>query len=184
MKPAKTERSPTNGPPATPRKAASRDAASDYHAKTTHEADRLSRLAKKAGRPVPLGDASSGVMLAVEPPVGPRLLDALTRSLESVGLSQAYVTWTDTGHLLEEILALEPDALVAVGPVAAQNLDALDYPLVRNLFSEAREGEWFSWTIGTAGLRLPPLAPALEDEAAKRRFWRAFLSLKRLTRAS
>lgn len=178
MKPAKTER-----PPAPPRKA-SRDAASDYRAKTTHEADRISRLTKKAGHPAPLGDASSGVVLTVEPPVGPRLIDALTRSLESVGLSQAYVTWTDTSHLLEEILALEPDALVAVGPVAAQELDALDYPLVRNRFSETPEGEWFSWTTGTAGLRLPPLVPALKNEAAKRRFWRAFLSLKRLTQTS
>lgn len=175
MKPAKTQNPPRKAP---------RDSASDYRAKVSYEADRLSRRAKQAGSPAPLGNPSSGVMLAVEPPVGPRLIQALERSLEAVGLAQAYVTWTESGHLLQEIAAFEPDALIAVGPQAARELDALDYPLVRNPFSEAREGEWFSWTSGTAGLRLPTLAPALDDETAKRRFWRAFLALKHLTRTS
>ena len=173
MRPAK---SPS---PKEPR-SAPRDAVSDYRAKTSHEADRLSRRAKQAGYPAPLGDPTSGLFLAVEPPVGPRLIDALDRSLQSVGLPQAYVTWTPSDHLLREILALEPGVLVAVGPQAARDIDALGYPLVRQTFSEAEEGEWFSWTSGMVGLRLPPLAPALEDEAAKRRFWRAFLCLKRL----
>lgn len=158
-----------------------RDAASDYRAKTAHEAEWLSRLAKQAGYPAPLGDLASGVFLVVEPPVGPRLVDALDRSLQSVGLPQAYVTWTPSNHLLREILALEPDALVAVGPQAARDIDALGYPLSRRSFSEAGEGEWFTWTGGTVGLLLPPLAPALEDDSAKRRFWRAFLALKRLS---
>ena len=179
MKPAKTETPPRE----TPRKAP-RDAASDYRAKTAREAELISRRARQAGLPAPLGDPSCGVMLAVEPPIGPRLIQALERSLQAVGLAQAYVTWTQSGHLLQEIVALEPNAVVAVGQEAARTLDALDYPLVRNSFSEAREGEWFSWTSGTAGLCLPTLALALNDEAAKRRFWRAFLSLKQLSRTS
>ena len=173
MKPANTATQPRKKP---------RDAASDYRAKITHEAELLSRRAKKVGLPKPLGDPSCGVMLAVEPPVGPRLVDALERSLRAVGLPDAYVTWTESGRILDEVVAFEPDALVALGPDAARTLDALDYPLVRNTFSDAREGEWFSWTSGTFGLRLPPLAPALDDAAAKRRFWRAFLSLKRISR--
>ena len=155
-----------------------RDAASDYQAKTIYEAARISRLIKQAGLPEPLGDPSCGILLAVEPPVGPRLIQALERSLETVNLAQAYVTWTGSSHLLEEILAFEPAALVAVGPEASQTIDDLGYPLVRNHFSDAREGEWFSWTGAISGLRLPPLAPALSDEDAKRSFWRAFLALR------
>jgi hypothetical protein len=47
-------------------------------------------------------------------------------------------------------------------------------------FSEAPEGSWFIWTKGTRGLRLPALAPALDDPDAKRRFWTAFLALRTL----
>ncbi len=155
-----------------------RDAASDYQAKTTHEVARICRLIKQAGLPEPLGDPSYGIVLAVEPPVGPRLIQALARSLETVNLSQAYVTWSGSGHLLEELLAFEPAALVAVGPEASQTIDDLGYSLVRNHFSDAREGEWFSWTASVSGLRLPSLAPALSDEDAKRNFWRAFLALR------
>ena len=123
-------------------------------------------------------------MLVVEQPVGPRILQALERSLDAVGLAEAYVTYASTGTLAEEILATEPHALMAVGPEAAREIDALDHPLAQNSFSEAETGVWFTWTKGTAGLALPPLAPALDDEAAKRRFWRAFLALRDLAPAT
>lgn len=141
----------------------------------------LSRRLKESGYPPPSGDPSSGVVLVVEGPVGPRLLEALGRSLDAVGLPDAYVTYAPAGTLREEILATEPHALVAVGPAAAREIDALDHPLAQNLFSEAEAGAWFSWTKGTAGLRLPALHPALDDDAAKRRFWRAFLTLRELS---
>lgn len=119
-------------------------------------------------------------MIVVDSPAGPRVVDALRRSLDSVGLPEAYVLWTSTGLLMEAFLSAEPSVLAAVGPEAAREIDSLDYPLARRPFSEATEGEWFSWTAGAAGLRLPPLAPALDDERAKRRFWRAFLALREL----
>ena len=157
-----------------------RDAAEDYRRKTAHEVARLSRRIKELGHPPPLGDPSSGLALVVEQPVGPRVLDALKASLRTVGLPDAYVTYASTGLLGEEILALQPPVLVAVGPGAAQDLDDLDHPLARTPFSDAEEGVPFAWTRATGGLRLPPLAPALNDESAKRRFWRCFLVLKQL----
>ena len=155
-----------------------RDPASEYRAKVAHEFSRLSRLIKHSGNPAPLGDPASGVVLVVEQPVGPRVLQALQRSLNTVGLPEAYVTYASTGLIAQEILAAEPHALVAVGPGAASDIDALEHPLAQYPFSTAESGAWFAWTKGTAGLSLPALAPALEDDAAKRRFWRAFLALK------
>jgi hypothetical protein len=166
--------------PANKEKHASRGAAGDYRAKVAHEISHLSRLMKKAGQPAPLGDPASGIMLVVEQPVGPRVLQALERSLKTVELPEAYVTYASTGLLAREILAAEPHALVAVGPGAAREIDAVDYPLARRPFSEAERGVWFTWTKGTAGLSLPALIPALDDEGAKRRFWRAFLALRDL----
>lgn len=157
-----------------------RSADDEYRAKTEHEISVLSRRIKSTGHPAPTGDPSSGVVLVVEQPVGPRVLQALERSLDAVGLAGSYVTYTSTGTLAEEILATEPHALVAVGPTAAREIDALGHPLAQSPFSEAETGVWFTWTKGTAGLALPPLASALDDEAAKRRFWRAFLALRDL----
>jgi len=158
-------------------------AAGEHRAKTAEETARIARRLKKAGHPAPLGDPASGVMLVVESPAGPRVVDALRRSLDSVGLDHAYVFWSSTGLLLEALLVAEPSVLAAVSPEAAREIDALGHPLARRPFLEAAEGEWFSWTAGAAGLRLPPLAPALDDEAAKRRFWRAFLALRELSSA-
>ncbi|HEX2740011.1 MAG TPA: hypothetical protein VHM69_06160 [Rubrobacter sp.] len=157
-----------------------RDAAGDYREKTAYEISRISRSMKEAGHPAPLGDPTSGVVLVVEQPVGPRALEALERSLHAVGLPDAYVTYESTGLLAEEMQATEPHALIAIGAGAARDIDAIDYPLVRNPFSEAEPGIWFAWTKGTAGLVLPALAPALDDDATKRRFWRAFLTLRDL----
>ena len=116
----------------------------------------------------------------LEQPVGPRTLEALRLSLHSVGLQEAYVTYESTGLLAHEIQSAEPHVLVAIGAGAAREIDALDYPLANQPFSEAEPGVWFSWTKGTSGLNIPALAPALDDDAAKRRFWLAFLTLKDL----
>lgn len=150
----------------------------DYRAKVSHEASQLSRRIREAGHPAPLGDPASGILILLEQPVGPRAIEALNLSLESVGLPDAYVTWASTGFLLEEILVSEPTALVAVGPGSAREIDDLGYPLSRNSFEEATPGTWFTWTKGTAGLLLPSLSKALDDTDAKHRFWRAFLSLR------
>ena len=156
------------------------DAAEDYRRKTEREISVISRRMKAAGHPAPLGDPTTGVVLVIEQPVGPRVLDALAASLAAVGLPDAYVTYASTGLLKEELLATEPHALVAVGPGAAREVDDLDHPLARTPFSEAEEGVPFAWTRGTSGLLLPSLAPALTDDTRKRRFWRCFLVLKDL----
>ena len=158
----------------------SRDATGDYRAKTAYEISVVSRRMKESGYPAPLGDPTSGVVLVVEQPVGPRILQALDRSLKTVGLPEIYVTYASTGLLAEEILAAEPHALVALGPGAVSEIDGLGHPLAQTLFSEAERGVWFAWTKGTAGLVLPALAPALDDDAAKRRFWRAFQAMRNL----
>lgn len=155
--------------------------AGDYAAKTSHEAVRLARYFRSHAAPAPFGDPLSGVVLVAErTTASPRLIDALHRSLAAVRLGEAYVTWSHP-DLLEEILSLEPGALVAVGAEAARAIDASRYSLARLYFSEAPEGSWFAWTKGTSGLRLPDLAPALEDAGAKRRFWRAFQNLRTLS---
>jgi hypothetical protein len=155
-----------------------RDAAGEYTGKTAYEVSRLSGRMKEAGHPAPLGDPTSGVVLVLGQPFGPRTLEALKRSLQAVGLQEAYITYESTGLLAQEIQATEPRALVAIGAGAASDVDALDYPLVRQPFSAAEPGVWFPWTKGTAGLLVPALAPALDEDAAKRRFWHAFLALR------
>ena len=140
-----------------------------------------SKSKKEASHPASRGNPTSGIVLVVEQPVGPRVLDALRRSLRAVSLPGAYVTNTSIGLLKDELLAAQPRALVAIGGGAARYIDAAGYSLVRQPFSEAEPGVWFSWTGGISGLLLPSLAPALDDEAAKRRFWRAFLVLKTIT---
>ena len=157
-------------------------AARDYEAKTSHETARLANQAARAGLPQPFGDPLSGVVLVAEPaaePEGARMVDALRRSLAAVKLDRVYVTWSHP-DLPEEILSLEPDALVAVGPTAALIIDSWNYPLAKTAFLEAPEGSWFAWTKGTRGLRLPALAPALDDADVKRRFWATFLALRAL----
>jgi hypothetical protein len=134
-----------------------------------------------AGHPAPLGDPSSGIMLVVEAPPGPRVLEALRRSLDTVNLSRAYVTWEGTGLLAEELLVVDPSLLVAVGPGAARDIDRLSHPLARRAFSGVGEGSWFTWKAGASGLLLPSITPALDDDSAKRRFWLAFLTLKSLS---
>jgi hypothetical protein len=171
---------PPGGRPAKGRTGGPVDAAEDYRRKTEREISVISRRMKAAGHPAPTGDPTTGVVLLVEQPVGPRVLDALAASLAAVGLPDAYVTYASTGLLKEELLATEPHALVAVGPGAAREVDGLDHPLARTPFSEAEEGVPFAWTRGTSGLLLPSLAPALTDDTRKRRFWRCFLVLKDL----
>ncbi len=171
---------PPGGRPAKGQTGGPVDAAEDYRRKTEREISVISRRMKAAGHPAPLGDPTTGVVLVVEQPVGPRVLDALAASLAAVGLPDAYVTYASTGLLKEELLATEPHALVAVGPGAAREVDDLDHPLARTPFSEAEEGAPFAWTRGTSGLLLPSLAPALTDDTRKRRFWRCFLALKDL----
>ena len=157
-----------------------RDAAGDYTRKTAYEVSRLSNRMREGGYPAPLGDPTSGVVLVLEQPFGPRTLEALELSLQALRLQQAYVTYESTGLLAQEIQTTQPLVLVAIGAGAARDIDALNFPLVKQPFSQAEPGVWFPWTKGTAGLSIPALTPALDDEGAKRRFWSAFLTLRDL----
>lgn len=168
-------------PPKTPS-----TAADDYKAKTSQEITQLTRRTNRHD-PAPFGDPLSGITLVAETTAdaadthtNARMVDALRRSLAAVRLDRAYVTWPHP-DLLEEILTLEPSALVTIGSGAVRAIDSLDYPLVRTRFVESTEGSWFAWTDSISGLRLPALAPALDDAEAKHRFWRAFLAMRALT---
>lgn len=155
------------------------NAASDYRAKTSRELSSVSREMKRSGHPEPLGDPLSGTMILVGQPVGPRVLDAISRSLGAIELD-AYVTYTATNLTGRQLLLAEPRILAAIGPEAAAELDDLNNPLVSKPFSEAAEAVPFAWKKSATGLLLPPLAPALDDEDQKQRFWRAFLVLRTL----
>lgn len=167
-----------------PRQEQAPQATRDYEAKVAQEIEGTSRRSARPDLPYPSGDPLSGIVLVAEPAPttagSARLADALGRSLAAVGLEAAYVTWSSSGPLKEELLSLEPAILVVVGPGATRAVDDAGYALVKTRFGEATEGTWFSWTRGTTGLLLPDLAPALDDPEAKRRFWRAFLALRDL----
>ena len=153
----------------------------DYEAKVNKETSPPKTSHRSRAAPEPSGDPLSGVLLVVgEDAISNAAVVALRRSLAAVGLSRAYVAWPSS-RLPVEVLSVEPAVLVAVGPSAADAIDALNYPLARESFSEAPEGAWFDWSAGTRGLRLPALGPALEDADDKRRFWRAFVALRTLT---
>lgn len=153
--------------------------ADEYRAKVSSELSALARAMRKSGNPEPLGDPLSGTAIILSQPVGPRALDAIRRSLEAISL-EAYVTYSGTNLLNRELLLTEPSVLAAIGPEAAAEIDSLEHPLATKPFSTATEGTPFAWKKTTAGLLLPPLAPALDDEAEKRRFWQAFLTLRTL----
>jgi hypothetical protein len=123
--------------------------AKDYAAKTSHEVSRLASR-RKQNAPKPFGDPLSGTVLIVEPPAteAVRIVDALRRSLIAVKLDRAYVTWSPLS--LEELLVLEPNVLVAVGPGAAHSIDSLKYPLAKATFLAAQR------VRGFPGLRGPP----------------------------
>ncbi len=154
-------------------------ATDDYRAKAARELSTISRAMKKSGNPEPFGDPLSGTTVILSQPVGPRALEAMSRSLAAIELD-AYVTYSGAKLLARELLLTEPRVLAAVGPEAAKEIDSLEHPLATNPFSEATEGIPFAWKKNTTGLLLPPLAPALDDEEEKKRFWKAFLALRTL----
>jgi hypothetical protein len=152
----------------------------EYRAKLSREAAAVAEAALREGLPKPAGDPGSGIVIVMETPPDPAQTEAMEKSLQAIHLQQAYLTWNPADLLRREILFVEPVALVAVGPGPARRIDEMAYPLARSTFREAGEGAWFRWSRNTAGMRLPPLGPALTDEAAKRKFWAAFLSLQPL----
>jgi uracil-DNA glycosylase family 4 len=75
-------------------------------------------------------------------------------------------------RVLEEIAIVQPKIVVAMGEEALDALNELQVPLARPL--EPREGEVQQLTPSIAGLYVPSIDGALDEESAKRRFWAAF----------
>ena len=119
-----------------------------------------SRRMKQAGYPAPLGDPPPASWWSWKNPSGPACCRRWSRSLETVGLPDAFVTYASTGLLAQEILSAEPHALVAVGPGAARDIDALDHPLARNAFSEPRERRLVLLDKGHGRPQPAPAAPS------------------------
>ncbi len=81
------------------------------------------------------------------------------------------------GRVADEFNIVKPRIIVVMGEQAAQTINQLDIPLARPL--EAHEGEIQAFTPSCDALFVPDIDDALDEEGAKRRFWRAFRSLGR-----
>ena len=75
-------------------------------------------------------------------------------------------------RLVEELAIVSPKIVVVMGPEALGVLGDLEIPLRREL--EPRLGEIQQLTPTISALYVPNIDEALDDEAAKREFWRAF----------
>ena len=78
-------------------------------------------------------------------------------------------------RVLEELAIVSPAIVVAMGPEALAELNALDVPLGREV--EGRPGEVQTLTPSCAALYVPDLDASLDEESAKRDFWTAFRAL-------
>src|SRR5918992_115381 len=75
-------------------------------------------------------------------------------------------------RLVEEIAIVQPKLVVVMGPEALEVLNELSLPLAREV--DARPGEIQSLTPSIEALYTPSIDDALDEESAKRAFWRAF----------
>jgi uracil-DNA glycosylase family 4 len=75
-------------------------------------------------------------------------------------------------RLVEEIAIVQPKIVVVMGPDALEVVNELALPLAREL--EPDEGRVQALTPSVDALYVPDIDRALDDEAAKRAFWRAF----------
>jgi uracil-DNA glycosylase len=75
-------------------------------------------------------------------------------------------------RLVEEIAIVQPKLVVVMGPEALEVLNELSLPLAREL--TAGPGEVQSLTPSIEALYTPSIDDSLDEEGAKRAFWRAF----------
>ena len=78
-------------------------------------------------------------------------------------------------RVLEELAVVQPRIVVVMGEEALAELNELDVPLARAL--EPSLGEVQKLTPSCDALYVPDIDEALDDDSAKRAFWRAFRSL-------
>jgi uracil-DNA glycosylase family 4 len=76
------------------------------------------------------------------------------------------------GRLVEELAIVAPKIVVAMGPEALATLNELEIPLQRQVAAIPGEIQPLTPTIDM--LYVPNIDEALDDETAKRAFWRAF----------
>ena len=79
------------------------------------------------------------------------------------------------GRVLEELAIVQPRIVVVMGEEALAELNALGVPLAAHV--EPRLGEVQKLTPSCDALYVPDIDAALDDEAAKRSFWRSFRTL-------
>src|SRR5690348_5238722 len=75
-------------------------------------------------------------------------------------------------RLVEEIAIVAPKIVVVMGMEALDTLNELSLPMAREL--ELRPGEIQTFTPSIEALYTPNIDDALDEESAKRDFWRAF----------
>jgi uracil-DNA glycosylase family 4 len=78
-------------------------------------------------------------------------------------------------RVLEELAIVQPRIVVVMGEPALDELNELDVPLGRGL--TATPGEVQRLTPSCEALWCPDIDASLDDESAKRAFWRAFRAL-------
>jgi uracil-DNA glycosylase family 4 len=77
--------------------------------------------------------------------------------------------------LTRELHIVQPKIVVAMGEDARQDLNAIRFPLAREI--EARPGELQTLTPTIEALVTPDIDASLDEQAAKRAFWEAFKAL-------
>jgi uracil-DNA glycosylase family 4 len=80
-------------------------------------------------------------------------------------------------RVADEFNIIKPRILVVMGEQAVETVNSFEIPLARLI--ENREGEIQAFTPSCDVLCVPDIDDALDEEGAKRRFWRAFRTLGR-----
>jgi uracil-DNA glycosylase family 4 len=78
-------------------------------------------------------------------------------------------------RVMEEFAIVQPRMVVVMGEPALEELNDIGVPLGRRI--EAKPGELQRLTPSCEAIWCPDLDASLDDEAAKREFWRAFRAL-------
>jgi uracil-DNA glycosylase family 4 len=79
------------------------------------------------------------------------------------------------GRVMQEFAIVQPRMIVVMGEAALEELNDIGVPMGRRL--EAKPGELQRLTPSCEAIWCPDIDASLDDEAAKREFWRAFRAL-------
>jgi uracil-DNA glycosylase family 4 len=79
------------------------------------------------------------------------------------------------GRVMQEFAIVQPRMIVVMGETALEELNDIGVPMGRRL--EAKPGELQRLTPSCEAIWCPDIDASLDDEAAKREFWRAFRAL-------